>query len=355
MKTITFFLFSLCWSSYLYAQHFAPQAINYQAAIRDTAGNPLDNTQLDLLFTIFDSVMNGQEVYKESWNNLTTNQLGLLTAAIGKGNPVQIGTQPSIFSNIQWGSNPKFIKVEVKLQGSSAWQDMGQSELLAVPYALFSENGGYWKRTDRHVFFPDSVGIGTSSPNMRLSIAGGLEFQSSDGVFHRVAMLKTNVEPNGNSDLGIWTRELGDQFERVTITHDGNVGIGNTNPSWRLEVNGTACKPGGGQWSTPSDLRLKTNIRNYDLGLSHILKIRPVSYHYNGKLDLPVEPQYIGVIAQELQKFAPQMVSAYEGSDGENYLSVDPSAFTYMLINAVQELQQQINQLEAKVVSLQEP
>jgi uncharacterized protein YjcR len=71
--------------------------------------------------------------------------------------------------------------------------------------------------------------------------------------------------------------------------------------------------------------------------------IRPVAYHYNGKLDLPTDEEYIGVIAQEIQEVAPYTVEPLEVSEedakGENYLAFDGTALTYVLINAVQEQQ----------------
>jgi uncharacterized small protein (DUF1192 family) len=68
------------------------------------------------------------------------------------------------------------------------------------------------------------------------------------------------------------------------------------------------------------------------------------------------------VIAQELQHVAPDMVvtdkvapdgSAVKGAPGEGHveghLSVDPSNFVYMLINAVKELDARVAGLEAEI------
>ena len=68
---------------------------------------------------------------------------------------------------------------------------------------------------------------------------------------------------------------------------------------------------------------------------------------YNGKDNLPTDEEYVGVIAQELQKIAPFMVSEYQGEDGETYLAVDPSAFDFILVNAVKELNDKIDELES--------
>ncbi len=126
------------------------------------------------------------------------------------------------------------------------------------------------------------------------------------------------------------------------------IGRGN-NPNRLLSVNGGASKPGGGSWDTYSDRRLKQNISPYSDGLSTLLKINPVWYHYNAASGFDVSKQYVGVIAQELQKISPYMVEESvknKAADGSGYLSVDNSAMTYMLINAVKEQQQQIEVLK---------
>ena len=108
-----------------------------------------------------------------------------------------------------------------------------------------SANLGIWTRQvgDQYerltVTHDGKVGIGTTTPTERLSIAGNLEFKSSDGNFNHVADLKTTVEETGSASLGIWTRHIGDQYERLTITHNGDIGIGTTNPTSKLEVIGT--------------------------------------------------------------------------------------------------------------------
>ena len=121
----------------------------------------------------------------------------------------------------------------------------------------------------------------------------------------------------------------------------GNTGIGVINPTYKLHVNGTAGKPGGGTWTATSDKRLKKNIDSYTDGLEQVLAIRPVKYQYNELAGTDTDVEYVGVIAQELQKVAPYMVGKFD-LDGTEYLDVDNSAMTYMLINAVQEQQDMI-------------
>jgi hypothetical protein len=121
-------------------------------------------------------------------------------------------------------------------------------------------------------------------------------------------------------------------------------------------VTGTATKPGGGSWVVASDSRLKKDVRPYVEGLKELMSIKPVWYTYTGEANLPTKT-YVGVIAQELQSVAPYMVGEWNFKDspnsaGTNYLSVDNSAMTYMLINSVKEQQEQIEQQQKQIDEL---
>jgi hypothetical protein len=138
----------------------------------------------------------------------------------------------------------------------------------------------------------------------------------------------------------------------------GDVGIGQQNaPAYKLEVNGSAGKPGGGIWSAPSDQRLKQDIQPYTDGLSSLVQINPVTFHYSPGSGYDPAPEYVGVIAQELNEVAPYMVSESpkvleDGSTG--YLQVDMSATMFMLINAVKEQQALISTLQTELEALKQ-
>src|SRR5262249_35855766 len=79
---------------------------------------------------------NGTPVYQEH-HTIVTNQFGLFSLSIG-GGTVDAGT----FSQINWGSGPKFLEVGLELSGSAVYVAMGTSQLLSVPYALYAETAG---------------------------------------------------------------------------------------------------------------------------------------------------------------------------------------------------------------------
>ncbi|MBI1288057.1 MAG: hypothetical protein GC178_10835 [Flavobacteriales bacterium] len=199
--------------------------------------------------------------------------------------------------------------------------------------------------------------------NGELNVTNGLEVNTTDGTTEtKLLSLLTATGRNfdiltpDTADLNSpFVFKTGNSFlfrvdasDALTINQNGNVGIFATSPTYALQVNGTAAKTGGGSWTATSDRRLKQDINEYSDGLEALMQIRPVTYHYNEKSGYDTEPEYVGVIAQELQEIAPYMVGNFE-KDGTEYLNVDNSAMTYMLINAVKELKAENDALKAEL------
>jgi hypothetical protein len=109
----------------------APEGINYQAVVRDASGQPLAaSTKVSLKFTIHDGSASGSPVFTEI-DSARTNQFGLVTLVIGN---------VSSLTAVNWGSGAKFLQVELDPSGGSNFTDMGTSQMMSVPYALFSGN-----------------------------------------------------------------------------------------------------------------------------------------------------------------------------------------------------------------------
>lgn len=95
--------------------------------------------------------------------------------------------------------------------------------------------------------------------------------------------------------------------------------------------------------TTPSDKRLKTNIKDIDYGLNTIMKLNPKQYDW--KKD---NRHDIGFIAQEVEEVIPEIVKDKKHFDKE-IKTLDYEKLTAVLIKAVQEQQEQINKLERKL------
>lgn len=172
----------------------------------------------------------------------------------------------------------------------------------------------------------------------------------------------------------------GTRTELMTISGTGGVGIGtNPNTGWPLALRnlnsptgkewyvgpdssnnfviyrqsgppwGVSINDGGTGWNANSDQRLKKNIQTLssEKGLAAIEKLNPVSFNWK---DLDSSTAQLGFIAQEVQEVFPELVS--EGPSiqtiskplGLNYTGLIPA-----LVKAIQEQQQEIDQLKQEI------
>ena len=114
----------------------APESINYQAVARDNNGNPIANQSVRFRMSILEDEPGGIVVYSEN-HLVTTNSHGLTTLSIGEGNYLSGG-----FSNIKWGEHAYYLQTEIDASGGTAYQLMGTSQFVSVPYALYAKSSG---------------------------------------------------------------------------------------------------------------------------------------------------------------------------------------------------------------------
>jgi hypothetical protein len=107
-------------------------------------------------------------------------------------------------------------------------------------------------------------------------------------------------------------------------------------------------------WSVTSDQRLKKNIVDNNVGLEKIAQIQVRNFEYRTEDEITDLPKHsaitkqgvqLGVIAQELQQILPDCVK--EESTG--VLALETDNIMWHLINAIKELNAEIQTLKAKV------
>ena len=112
----------------------APQKLSYQAVIRNSSGGLVVSHAVGMKISILQGTSTGTAVYVET-HTTTTNSNGLATIEIGGGTVVS-GT----FAGISWGSWTYWIKTETDPAGGTNYTIKGTSQILSVPYALYSES-----------------------------------------------------------------------------------------------------------------------------------------------------------------------------------------------------------------------
>lgn len=126
---IVFFVICMTGTTNTFSQ--SPEGINYQATLRDASGNLMNNQAVTLWFIIHKDSANGGIVYRES-HTVTTNNYGGTSAIIGKGIPSTL----LLFNSINWGAHHHYLQVRVNTT------DLGTTQLMSVPYALYAKSSG---------------------------------------------------------------------------------------------------------------------------------------------------------------------------------------------------------------------
>lgn len=163
--------------AYIYSQ--SPQAFKYQAIARDNAGNILTGQNVSLQIKILSGSREGEVVYSETHSTIT-NSHGLINLSIGKGE-----NRTGDINLVNWGNASHYIKVFIDPTGGNDYMEMGTSELLSVPYALYAQNSGSnglrageWTNDGTDIYndetsFPGSnIGVGTTGPGGKLHVYG---------------------------------------------------------------------------------------------------------------------------------------------------------------------------------------
>ncbi len=208
-----------------------------------------------------------------------------------------------------------------------------------------------------HMFIEDdtgNVGIGDETPDAIFDVEGdtdGCNFGNRSGAAHGYV---NTQRPSGSTNAVV--QRWRDNITTMATMND----IAGT---YRFTVLGSALASGG-TW-TNSDARLKKNVNVLGEGtLAKVMKLKPSTYLFKNTqeykfLGLSDEEQ-IGFLAQELEQEFPQVVNAtiQTDADGEEVVdhelkSVNYEALIPVLTKAIQEQQEMIKALEARIEILE--
>ena len=198
----------------------------------------------------------------------------------------------------------------------------------------------------------------------RTSTGGAaIDFRNGDGTafgtrFSRGANGNGALTHQGTAPLQIITQNAApiefktnnSSLARMTIQSTG-----------QIDIRGNATVMGG--TNVTSDSRLKKNVNQFDLGLETVLEMNPVSYDYTGAHGSVTNRAFVGLIAQELQKIAPDFVSnntfVERDEDGnvvseDVFLQIHDSELKYILVNAIKDQQSLIDAQTNRIEVLEE-
>jgi hypothetical protein len=170
-----------------------PNSFNYQSVVRDAAGELVVNQEISIQLSILEGTETSTPIYTET-HSIESNSYGMISLKVGEGNP-----SGSAFSDINWTSEAKFIKVEADITGNTNFVHIGTSELMSVPFATYA------KGADVSVF-ADSSRISNNSMYSSVS-----DYSDSTRVANSSVYSDTSVYSNNavNSDTALVAMSLG--------------------------------------------------------------------------------------------------------------------------------------------------
>ena len=233
-RLVILFLVNLCLVILNFAQ--APQAIKYQAIARDNSGNVLSSSNVVFRISILQNSVSGATVYEET-QIVTTNAFGLAGFDIGYGAGIS-----GNFSKIDWSTGIYFVKIELSINGSSIYTLMGTSQLMSVPYALYSEKSGpkgvtgMTLRHDGTTWAADSflynagnaIGIGTTKPLANLHLLATSPEFMIEGNAPSYGFAGIALRTNNNSGNNLWVGKYDNTWGSINLfdnVHLGNLSI----------------------------------------------------------------------------------------------------------------------------------
>jgi hypothetical protein len=130
-------LFALCLTMLTIAQaQVPPNAFNYNAVARNSAGQPIATTSIGIQIAILKSSPTGALQFSEN-HFVVTDAQGLFNIVIGTG-AVQSGSMASLdLSNDNY-----YLKVSMDVTGGTNFLTIGTTQLISVPYALHAKSAG---------------------------------------------------------------------------------------------------------------------------------------------------------------------------------------------------------------------
>ena len=155
--------------------------------------------------------------------------------------------------------------------------------------------------------------------------------------------VQSSVITNGSEEgLMNFATSISGTFTNVMTIKGGNVGIGDSSPSYKLEVAGTFYASGSSQ-------AFKKNVTDLAVDSSAIYNLNPVSYNYkkdyeNFGYDL-AEGKQFGLISEEVAEAVPELAIMKDGEPK----NVDYQKLSVLLLAEMQKMNKRIKDLECHI------
>lgn len=187
-------------------------------------------------------------------------------------------------------------------------------------YSSSIENNG----AELVLHYTSSLNVPVNQPEHRINLIKGV----SGGTNRRVAYYKGTAALSSSQGFIVDGTKVG-----INVDETNDIPL-----TYQLEVSGS-IRASAGVLSN-SDRKLKQKIKPLENSSKIVSSLQGVEFEWIGK-----NGKNFGVIAQDIQKVIPQVVS----EDNMGYLSVNYSAIIPFLIESIKDLQKEVKELKAKL------
>ena len=245
-----------------------------------------------------------------------------------------------IFGTIGTNSSTAFASMAGRLIFDNDYSDTQRG-----PNKILLQNDGAWiaglgvsnGSTDFYTGgnFTFRTGTSLGSERMRIDSSGRVQINTTTSDPVNVGHHKFVVElDSSTAGIAVGADGLTDSRRAITFYNDnGTVGS--------IITSGSSTS-----YNTSSDYRLKENV-NYEFNaLDRVAQLKPARFNFIADADTTVD----GFLAHEVQDIVPEAISGVK--DGEQMQGIDQSKLVPLLTKAIQEQQEQIEELKQEIQNL---
>lgn len=292
---------------------------------------------------------------------LNVNNVLNVNAGISVKRPIVI--RPQDGGNAEWANIGFYDAGNAGAQRGAVWCDQNGS----IGLMSRGNNSINWS-SDKYLRIPSGeLEVGT----WKGGTGENQEARDKSKFYNKgwMQLAGVNAYQDNNDPNGRWNRQVNglrmfigdtdltseDYFvERVGERHFRAIHVGgaNSNGWFEFRNNGDYSCNGvsyAAAHQNVSDKRLKENLKVIPSALNKINKLTAYSYDLHNAYDKAQVKKSVGLIAQDVQKVLPEAVSEI---GVEDYIGLDYSAVTSLLVNAVKELNKEVQELKSEIKSL---
>ena len=299
--------------------------VSFAAGQRSTASGSKSVSMGNFNYATGDSTI---ALGKENWAE------GASTVAIGFKNHAAGGGSTALGQeNVSWGTTNFTSGYQNTAGDTSGPAGTGGSATAMGKYNTASADASMAlnRGTTATNQAATSMGLGTTADNVGMLAIG---------VNNAAGIGDTSANSYYYADGAGTGAPIGVAFVIGNGDVNASNGLAGNNPSNAFVVNYDGSATLSGDLTINSDMRLKSNIISLSGALAKLLEIDGKTYTMKSN----EKAAKIGLLAQDVQKVLPELVK--ESDDKQGTLSVNYQGLIPVLINAIKEQQEQIDELK---------